>query len=472
MKAQELERRHLAAGVRRLIEIAWTGHRPMRVASTVLVPLVVALATPGYWWILCAASTLAGLAMEVILYRWLGEVEASLDGLKLTATRKIQAQVIAATAAIVTVYCLPYVGLAFSPAPGPAVGFMFAAGAAIVLASQHVMTRNMIYYTIPVVAVGLVANGAAMGGAGHGLLLGLMGLIVTGNAIALAKGGARSFSALVDAQLASERDAAELEMRVEERTAELATAMQRAEDASRAKSAFLANMSHELRTPLNAVIGYAEIVDEDLKSGDIAESSEDVQKIRGAARHLLLLIEEVLDLSKIEAGKLNVTHEQLEASIMAGQAIAMVAPAAEKNGVVCDLVVEPDANTFVGDPKRVQQCLMNLLSNAVKFSPNGRVLLHLTRANYRDADVLCFAVHDTGVGIGGADLARLFQPFVQVDASKKRAHDGAGLGLAITRRLARLMGGDVIAESEFGRGSVFSLYLPIELSDGGARIAA
>ena len=157
---------------------------------------------------------------------------------------------------------------------------------------------------------------------------------------------------------------------------------------------------------------------------------------------------------------------------MASQAIAMVAPAAEKNGVVCDPVVEPGANAFVGDPKRVQQCLINLLSNAVKFSPNGRVLLHLTRANYRDANVLCFAVHDTGVGISGPDLARLFQPFVQVDASNKRAHDGAGLGLVITRRLARLMGGDVIAESEFGRGSVFSLYLPTEPSDGGMRIAA
>jgi signal transduction histidine kinase len=337
---------------------------------------------------------------------------------------------------------------------------MFATGAALVAASQHVMTRNMIFCTIPFAALGLILNGAAMGDNAHALLLGLMGATLTGNAIVLARGGSRSFGALVEAQLAAEHNAAHLDARVQERTAELEAATKRAEEANRAKSAFLANMSHELRTPLNAVIGYSEIVGEDLESGEIAECTEHVQKIRGAAVHLLALINDVLNLSKIEAGKLDVEMAELDVHAVAHHALEMVAPGAAQNNVTCDLVIEAGANSFSGDATRVQQCLVNLLSNAVKFSPNGRVLLHVGRAKFGNESAICFAVHDTGIGIAPTDLARLFQPFVQVDAATTRTKGGAGLGLVITRRLARLMGGDVVAKSEPGRGSVFSLYLP------------
>jgi signal transduction histidine kinase len=471
-EADDFERRRLAAGVHRLIEIAWTGHRPIRIASTLLAPLIVALATPGLWWALCAASTALGLGLEILMRRWLAQIDAQLGGLDLAATRAASKRVILLTTTIMAVYCLPYIGLAFAPSPAPAVGFMFATGAALVAASQHVMTRNMIFYTIPFVALGLIANGAAMGGDAHALLLGLMGATVTGNAIVLARGGSRSFGALVEAQLAAEHNAAHLDARVRERTAELEAATQRAEEANCAKSAFLANMSHELRTPLNAVIGYAEIVGEDLESGEVSECSGHVQKIRDSAVHLLALINEVLNLSKIEAGKLDIEVGELNAHAMAHQALEMVAPVAAKNGVTCDLVIEPGANAFSGDATRVQQCLVNLLSNAVKFSPNGRVLVHVRRATFGGENALCFAVHDTGVGIAATDLARLFQPFVQIDTEMTRLKGGAGLGLVITRRLARLMGGDVVVESEPGRGSVFSLYLPVAVPTSGARTAA
>ena len=461
MDQHDFERQRIATGVRRLIHIAWTEHRPIRIASTILVPLVVAITTPGPWWMLCAVSTLAGGVMDVSIKRWLQEVEAKLDGLDLSATTTIRNRIVAATAAIIASYCLPYLGLAFSPAPGPAIGAMFAAGAALVVASQHVMTRTMVFFTLPVVAVALVANGVAMGGPGHQLVMGMLGVVITGNVIMLARGGARSFSALVEAQLVSRSDAVRLETRVLERTSELASAVQRAEDANRAKSVFLANMSHELRTPLNAVIGYAETIGEDLESGDTAECPQHVERVRSAALHLLSLINEVLDLSRIEAGKLELEIEVLDACDMARRAVEMVLPAAMKNGVACDLVIDPGAREFAGDAKRVQQCLMNLLSNAVKFSPNGSVLLSVHRASFQGVDAQHFAVRDTGAGIEASDLARLFQPFVQVDGTETRKHDGAGLGLAITRRLARLMGGDVTAESERGRGSIFSLYLPV-----------
>jgi signal transduction histidine kinase len=468
----DFERRRLAAGVHRLIEIAWTGHRPIRIVSTLLVPLIVALATPGLWWALCAVSTGLGLGLEIFMRRWLARIDAQLAGLDLAATRAASKRVVSLTTIIMAVYCLPYIGLAFSPSPGPAVGFMFATGAALVAASQHVMTRNMIFCTIPFAALGLIANGAAMGGDAHAWLLGLMGATVTGNAIVLARGGSRSFGALVEAQLAAEHNAANLDARVKERTAELEAATQRAEEANCAKSVFLANMSHELRTPLNAVIGYAEIVGEDLESGEVAECSGHVQKIRDSAVHLLALINEVLNLSKIEAGKLDVELDELDAHVVVHQALEMVAPIAAKNGVACDLVVEPGANGFSGDPMRVQQCLVNLLSNAIKFSPHGRVLVRVRRTIFGDESALCFAVHDTGVGIAAADLARLFQPFVQLNSELTGARGGAGLGLVITRRLARLMGGDVVAESELGRGSVFSLYLPVAIPRSGARAAA
>ncbi len=473
MQVDDFERRRLAVGLRRLIEIAWTGHRPVRIVSILCVPVIAAIAVPGAWWMLCGASTIVGLIAEFFILRWMRRLLEEIDAFGFTETRDACNRVIESTVLIMAVYCLPYVGLSLAPAPGPALGFTFAAGACLVAASQHVMTRSMVFFTIPVVALALIANGIALGGPDHGWLLGVMGAMVAGNAVNLARGGARSFSALIEAKLASQQDAADLEQRVEDRTAALVAAMEHAEEANRAKSAFLANMSHELRTPLNAVIGYSEIIEEDLESGEVVDCPHHVQRIRNAALHLLSLINEVLDLSKIEADKLVLMTEELDARAIMQDALEMVGPSAAKNNVVCDLVMEPGADTCVGDSKRVQQCLLNLLSNAVKFAPNGRVLVHVRRVSRNGADALCFAVGDNGVGIAAADLARLFQPFVQADVSSTRAHGGCGLGLVITRRLARLMGGDVTAESELGRGSIFTLYLPLVAPKGAAaRVSA
>jgi signal transduction histidine kinase len=252
-----------------------------------------------------------------------------------------------------------------------------------------------------------------------------------------------------------------LERRVEERTAQLAVVTRRAQAANRAKSLFLANMSHELRTPLNAVIGYAEIIGEDLESGDTSASAEDLQKICGAASHLLTLINEVLDLSRIEAGKLELRETDYDLAALLRGALDAVKPTASKQRTTCTLSIAAGAATTLrGDETRVRQCVLNLLSNAAKFTSNGTISVDARPCRIGSAPGVAIAVRDSGAGISPENLARLFQPFSQVDNSATRRHDGAGLGLVITRRLARAMGGDVAASSKLGEGSTFTLYLP------------
>jgi signal transduction histidine kinase len=306
-----------------------------------------------------------------------------------------------------------------------------------------------------------------LAGAALALVAALLGL----NAIVAARAGASSFGDLIAARLRAEQAAEELERRVQERTAQLAIATKRAQAASRAKSIFLANMSHELRTPLNAVIGYSEIVQEDLEIGDTRTSAADLVRIRNAADHLLAMINEVLDLSRIEAGKLELRPTQFDLTLLLRDALDSVRPMAAKNGTVCRINVAADLGLAHADETRVRQCVLNLLSNAAKFTRGGLITLDARACSVGGAPGVAIAVRDTGPGIEPDQLCRLFSPFVQLDASPTRAHDGAGLGLVITRRLARAMGGDVVVASAPGRGSLFTLYLPLR-AVGAPRAAA
>ena len=242
-----------------------------------------------------------------------------------------------------------------------------------------------------------------------------------------------------------------------------------AEEASRAKSVFLATMSHEIRTPINAVMGYADLLDMGLRGPLTDGQREYLDRIRVSSRHLLGLVNDVLDFAKIEAGQMGVVREQVGLRDAAAAALAMVTPQAAARGV--DLVEEPcDAGAaYLGDGDRVRQILLNLLSNAVKFTrPGGRVSVRC----WGDAELLpgvhppqpgpyaCIEVEDTGIGIAPDDLARIFEPFTQVDDTHTRETGGTGLGLAISRRFARLMGGELSARSRPGHGSVFTLWLP------------
>jgi signal transduction histidine kinase len=461
MEASERSRRIWVLTIRRFAEMAWARHGTTRYISVALTPAIVAFAAPGWWWLLCACFTLAAVVVDRRVHLFFDRVCPDLDRYNEAELKSLVRREIAALSAITTLYILPYALLAFAPDPGPLLGLVFCAGAAVVCATLHVMTRNMILFTIPPIAVGLAANAAALGeGAISYLAAALAGLVAV-NAVVAARGGAASFRDLIVSRLIAEDAAAELERRVEDRTAQLAVATRRAEAANRAKSMFLANMSHELRTPLNAVIGYAEIVEEDLHSGETATSAADLGKIRAAANHLLNLINEVLDLSRIEAGRLELRCEGFDLAALLRGALDTIRPLAAKQRTTLVFNPGPGADASIrGDETRVRQCVLNLLSNAAKFTSNGVIAVDLRACRIGSSPGVAISVKDTGAGIGAEHLARLFQPFVQADNTKTRAHDGAGLGLVITRRLARAMGGDVQVSSKLGEGSTFTLYLP------------
>jgi signal transduction histidine kinase len=236
----------------------------------------------------------------------------------------------------------------------------------------------------------------------------------------------------------------------------LEQAKQGAEAASRAKSQFLANMSHELRTPLNAVIGYAEIIAEDMERLTQQQTVTDARKISAAAGHLLHLINEVLDLSKIEAGRMDLDARHTALDSLISEIDATIRPIAAARGNTLCVEVDPLGEAAVDDTK-LRQCLLNLLANACKFTEGGLVRL----SGRRDGDTLRFLVQDSGIGMTGEQIARLFRPFVQADASTTRRYGGTGLGLVITRDLARLMGGDVTVASVAGMGSTFELTIRV-----------
>jgi PAS domain S-box-containing protein len=246
----------------------------------------------------------------------------------------------------------------------------------------------------------------------------------------------------------------------------LGEARRSAEGANMAKSQFLANMSHELRTPLNAVIGYAEILEEDLQMQGQEESAADAVKIRSAARHLLTLINEILDLSKIEAGRMEVSPEEVDVTALVAEVVDTMRPMAERNGNRMTVDIAPDATAALTDSMKLRQCLLNLLSNACKFTSNGAIDVRVYRQRGQEGSRLAMEVRDTGIGISAEQQARLFQPFAQADAATTRKYGGTGLGLMISRRLAQLMGGDIVIDSVEGAGSTFTLTVALRFGEG------
>src|SRR5262245_1603772 len=230
-----------------------------------------------------------------------------------------------------------------------------------------------------------------------------------------------------------------------------------ADQANRTNSNFLANMAHELRTPLNAIIGYSEILQEDaVDKGDTAPI-DDLLKIESAGRHLLGLINNILDLSKIEAGKMDVFTEEVDIRALIEEVLSIVKPLADKNENVVKVICAADIGSFRSDQTKLKQCLLNLLSNANKFTSKGTLTLTAARA---DNARMSFRVSDTGVGMTQEHLGRLFEAFSQADASTTKRFGGTGLGLAITKHFCTMLGGDVAVESSPGKGSTFTITLP------------
>jgi PAS domain S-box-containing protein len=262
---------------------------------------------------------------------------------------------------------------------------------------------------------------------------------------------------------------ASLEKRVAERTEELQSALVRAEAADKIKSAFLATMSHELRTPLNSIIGFTGIILQGMAGPLNPEQTKQLGMVRGSAKHLLELINDVLDISKIEAGQLEVRSEPFNLIALIERVISLLTPIVEKKGLLLHTSITSDLGEITSDRRRLEQILINLINNAIKFTENGSITITAELINnFRttpDAAPAAFvklSVADTGIGIKPEDLKLLFQPFRQIDSGLSRMHEGTGLGLAICRRLLELMGGQISATSEWSKGTEFIVLLPLQ----------
>ncbi|PKO11580.1 MAG: hypothetical protein CVU39_28545 [Chloroflexi bacterium HGW-Chloroflexi-10] len=248
----------------------------------------------------------------------------------------------------------------------------------------------------------------------------------------------------------------ELEQRVVERTNALEAAMLKARVADRLKSAFLATMSHELRTPLNSIIGFTGVLSQGMAGPLNAEQVKQLGMVRTSAHHLLDLVNDVLDLSKIEAGQLEVKKSAFDMHSVLEEVLRIVSASAQKKGLSLQVCIDPEVGTIISDRQRVQQILLNLVNNAIKFSDHGEITVE---CRWIDG-FLQTSVSDNGIGIHPEEFNKLFKPFQQLETGINRKHEGTGLGLSICKNLVHLLGGEINVESELGKGSIFTFLLP------------
>jgi signal transduction histidine kinase/CheY-like chemotaxis protein len=356
----------------------------------------------------------------------------------------------------------------------------------VVLAAAYIRRQ----YALPIAATSVAV--AALGGAyfafepwspvrtvPHWVVVSIIAIFVPALTASSAMAVFHSIARLLDAleeMRAANRALADserlLERKVEERTAdltrsqrELALARDEALAANRAKSSFLANMSHELRTPLNAIIGYSEMLQEDAHAAGHADYVPDLERILVSGRHLLGLINDVLDLSKIEAGKVDLYPEDFDVAELVRGVLTTTRPLIDKNGNRAAVEGFEESGAMHSDATRLKQILLNLISNAAKFTHDGTIRLCVAREQWDCREWLEFDVADTGIGIPPDQIERIFEAFSQADTSTTRNYGGTGLGLAITRRFCRMLGGDVEVSSRLGQGSEFRVRLPADLRE-------
>jgi signal transduction histidine kinase len=244
----------------------------------------------------------------------------------------------------------------------------------------------------------------------------------------------------------------------------LEKAVTSANQANTAKSTFLANMSHELRTPMNAIIGYGELLEEDIKNEEYKDMVSDIGKIKIASKHLLSLISDILDLSKIEAGKMNFNPVPFNLAQLIDEIDATIKPLILEGNNTFIVEIQTDSNEMFSDLTKLKQILLNLLSNACKFTNEGQIKLSISSHYQKQIEYLNFEVTDTGIGIPADKITTMFESFTQVDSTTTKRFGGTGLGLAISRRYAQMMGGDIQAESKENIGSKFVLTMPLQFA--------
>lgn len=467
MHASNLSMNHDYMAVVHCRDKAWGQHALTRIGSIFIATTAVGISVPGHWWIFCVAAMTIGWALEGTFYRWLSDKIDHPEKLDLEDLPRIKRLTIRAIIGLVALYATPFLALAFAPDPGPSLGLIFACGSLLVICGQHVLDRNMVYCTLPVITLAVILCAFRLADGWVGYLLGFLAFLLCVNTVVLTRASFQSSEDLIEAQGKALRLADELDDRVVQRTRELEEAVKVAEEANRAKSRFLATMSHELRTPLNAVIGYAEMVGEDVRSGDLGSTEADLEKIRNAARHLLGLINEVLDISKMEANEQVCRPAHFDVRSVAQEALDAIIPLAAASQTQCELEIDPTLELLAfNDEGKLRQCLLNLLSNAAKFTNKGTIKL-TCRLGGKQQEWIAFDVADTGVGIAEEDLPRIFLPFFQSDTSLTRSVEGTGLGLAISHKLSHLMGGDLMVTSSIGIGSTFTLMIARQFVEPG-----
>jgi signal transduction histidine kinase len=253
---------------------------------------------------------------------------------------------------------------------------------------------------------------------------------------------------------------------------ELREAKETAEHASRAKSTFLANMSHELRTPLTGIIGYSELLEREAAHFGYENFVPDLHKIRTAGTHLLAIINDILDLSKIESGKMQLFIEPISIQALLDDVRVTASPLIAKNNNLLEIITDEQIGMISTDLTKARQIILNLVSNAAKFTEDGRVEIRAQRLSCDNTDWIRVSISDTGIGISEQQLALLFQEFTQADASMTRRYGGTGLGLALSRRLCQLLGGQIEVVSRLGVGSTFTVWVPASLSAESAAMAS
>lgn len=412
--------------------------------------LVLASAAAGFGWYLA-------LGMVMVFDHMLGNSYLIARGEKGRATAGVLF-VWGSVFSIIIFAAMPVVLAAFGGGPGRVLGVLMAASSLVsVMLFTFQAPRFMMLCAAPatlaLLAMPFIAFHEGPASALHGALG--VGCGVAGFMAYITR-AALSNVQMVNGWKAANQAAKERQLEAELKRAE-------AEEANRAKSEFLAVMTHELRTPLNAVIGYAELINEDLAAEGRTELADDATRITASARHLLGLIDQILNMSSIDAGQEGLAAREVDVRKLLEEAIATVQDEARETGNRISIRVSADAERAYTDGGKLAVSLAALVSNAVKFTSNGLIAVTAERDVLEGRDMLLIAVSDTGIGIGAENLSRIFMPFTQVEGATTRTKGGMGLGLSIALRMANTLGGDIVASSEVGSGSTFTLRVPLRL---------
>jgi signal transduction histidine kinase len=412
-------------------------HLTARITTSLIAATIIFFAV-GSWSMLPLCGWVAAMIVaEAFVTKTIRRHESTLKIPTLSITQEVTRSLFWMTGGLTALYGSLALLLVFAPMPGPVMGALFSAMILMNIGSQHVLHPHMIFWSIPVPALSLCIAGFLLGG----WTLAIIAIMLM-QAFSLTKSAVTSYVSLTSALAEAKSQTA---ARVE------------ADAANNAKSQFLANMSHELRTPLNAIIGYSELLREVAQDDARTQDISDHDKVLSSANRLLRLINDVLDVSKIEAGSMTLECITFDIGDEVRTACDTIRPAIEANGNQLLVEIDNSLTTASSDSFKFGQCILNLLSNATKFTKHGSITVKAWRGFGATSGQILVSVTDTGVGMTLDQVKALFKPFTQADNSITRKFGGTGLGLSLSRSLAQLMGGDIAVTSVAGKGSCFTL---------------